>query len=196
MFSCFCQLYDLHRSTADIKHDWLTIYSGTWELGTPKGLFKTVLNSEVVLFLRSISMCWIDLGTEVAVLNSQVVPISQVVLKTGTHVHCTCIGDKLICAQCSSDKACRCLQQREAAENYLSLIVYLEECHFCTSPAAEPLSTWTLNLSQHALSPWEPGAGRAAGEKRRRTHQAASTPTKPQKASPSTKGSWALCKLG
>ena len=48
-------------------------YSGTWELGTPKGLSKTVPNSEVVLFLRSISMCWIDLGTEVAVLNSQVV---------------------------------------------------------------------------------------------------------------------------
>ena len=32
------------------------IYSETWELGTPKGLSKTVLNSEVVLFLRSISM--------------------------------------------------------------------------------------------------------------------------------------------
>ncbi len=30
-------------------------YSETWELGTPKGLRKTVLNSEVVLFLRSIS---------------------------------------------------------------------------------------------------------------------------------------------
>ncbi len=28
-------------------------------------------------------MQWIDLGTKVAVLNSQVVPISQVVLKTG-----------------------------------------------------------------------------------------------------------------
>ena len=27
----------------------LFIYSGTWELGTPKGLSKTVLNSEVVL---------------------------------------------------------------------------------------------------------------------------------------------------
>ncbi len=32
------------------------IFSGTWELGTPKGLPKTVLNSEVVLFLRSIAM--------------------------------------------------------------------------------------------------------------------------------------------
>ena len=31
-------------------------YSGTWELGTPKGLSETVLNSEVILFLRSISM--------------------------------------------------------------------------------------------------------------------------------------------
>ena len=44
--------------------------------------WKTVLNSEVVSFLRSISMYWIDIGTEVAVLNSQGVPISQVVLKT------------------------------------------------------------------------------------------------------------------
>ncbi len=31
-------------------------YFGTWELGTPKGLSKTVLNSDVVLFLRSISI--------------------------------------------------------------------------------------------------------------------------------------------
>ncbi len=31
-------------------------YSGTCELGTPKGLSKTVLNSEVALFLRSISI--------------------------------------------------------------------------------------------------------------------------------------------
>ncbi len=67
-----------------ICYSW---YSGTWELGTPKGLSKTVLNSEVVLFLRSISMWWIDLGTEVAVLKSKVVPISQVVLKTGFTVH-------------------------------------------------------------------------------------------------------------
>ncbi len=59
------------------------MYSGTWELGTPKGLRKTVLNSEVVLFFRSISMYWIGLGAEVAVPNSQVVHISQVVLKTG-----------------------------------------------------------------------------------------------------------------
>ncbi len=59
----------------------------TCELGTPKGLWKTVLNSEVVLFLRSISMYWIGLGTHVAVLNSQVVPISQVVLKTGFAVN-------------------------------------------------------------------------------------------------------------
>ncbi len=28
----------------------------TWELGTPKGLWKTVLNSKVVLVLMSISM--------------------------------------------------------------------------------------------------------------------------------------------
>ncbi len=32
------------------------MYSGNWELGTPKGLSKTVLNSEVILFLRSIFM--------------------------------------------------------------------------------------------------------------------------------------------
>ncbi len=33
------------------------LYSGTWELGSPKGLSKTVVNSEVVLlFLRAISM--------------------------------------------------------------------------------------------------------------------------------------------
>ncbi len=32
------------------------MYSENWELGTPKGLGKSVLNSEVVLFLRSISM--------------------------------------------------------------------------------------------------------------------------------------------
>ncbi len=64
------------------------IYSETSELGTPKGLSNTVLNSEVVLFLRPISMQWIGLGTEVAVLNSQVVPISQAVLKTGFTVLC------------------------------------------------------------------------------------------------------------
>ena len=63
------------------------MYSETWELGTPKGLWETVLNSEVVLFLRSISMYWIGLGTEVAVLNSQVVPISQMVLKAGFTVY-------------------------------------------------------------------------------------------------------------
>ncbi len=39
-----------------IMFDQLTEYSETWELGTPKGLSKTVLNSEVVLFLRFISM--------------------------------------------------------------------------------------------------------------------------------------------
>ncbi len=41
------------------------------------------MNSEVVVFLGSIPMYWIEIGTKVAVLNSQVVPISQVVLKTG-----------------------------------------------------------------------------------------------------------------
>ncbi len=63
--------------------EYVYIYTETWELGTPKGLWKTVLNSEVILFLRSISVYWIGIATEVAVPNSQVVPISQVVLKTG-----------------------------------------------------------------------------------------------------------------
>ncbi len=44
------------------------IYSEIWELGTPKGLSKSAVNFEVVLFVLS---------------SSQVVPISQVVLKTG-----------------------------------------------------------------------------------------------------------------
>ena len=68
-------------------------YSGTWELVTPdlEGLCKTVLSSEVVLFPRFISGYWIlGLGTEIAVRKSQVVPISQVVLKTllKTLFHC------------------------------------------------------------------------------------------------------------
>ncbi len=57
------------------------MYSETWGLGTLKGLKKTALNYEVVLFLRFISTYCIR--TEVSVLNSQSVPISQVVLKTG-----------------------------------------------------------------------------------------------------------------
>ncbi len=32
------------------------MYSETWELGTFKGLSKTVLNSKVALLLRSLSM--------------------------------------------------------------------------------------------------------------------------------------------
>ncbi len=66
----------------------LHIYSGTWELGTPKGLWKTVLNSEVVLFLRFISVYWISLGTGVAVLNSQVVPISSVTKMCFAQLRC------------------------------------------------------------------------------------------------------------
>ena len=77
-----CVVYMIAWYLSMSKRLWNIKYSGTCELGTPKGLSKTVLNSEVVLFLRSIYMCWIDLGTEVAVLNSQVIPISQVVLKT------------------------------------------------------------------------------------------------------------------
>ena len=77
-------LYIIIHSTIVIV---IIIYSETWKLGTPKGLSKTVLNSEVVLFLRSISTYCIRLWTEVAALNSQGVPISQVVLKTGFTVH-------------------------------------------------------------------------------------------------------------
>ncbi len=81
---CWCRFFPRTGCFCSGKMDDGKLkYSGTWELGTPKGLSKTVLNSEVVLFFRSISMYWIDLGTEAAVLNSQAVPISQVVLKTG-----------------------------------------------------------------------------------------------------------------
>ncbi len=62
---------------------FISMYSETWELWTPKGLENTVLNSGVVLILRSISMYCMGLGTDVAVLNSYAVPISQMVLKTG-----------------------------------------------------------------------------------------------------------------
>ncbi len=65
----------------------MPMYSETWELGTPKGLWKTVLNSEVIFILRFIAMYWICLGTDVTVLSSQVVPISQVVLKKGFTVY-------------------------------------------------------------------------------------------------------------
>ena len=47
-------VYKEHRR--DQQNLILFTYSETWELGTPKGLSKTVLNSEIVLFLRSISM--------------------------------------------------------------------------------------------------------------------------------------------
>ncbi len=76
-------MYNMRTTTIDT----FSMDSGTWELGTPKGLSKAVLNSELVLFVRSISMYWIDLVNEVVVLNSQVVPISQVVVKTGFTVY-------------------------------------------------------------------------------------------------------------
>ncbi len=41
-----------HLQPTELQHK----YSETWELGTPKGLPKTFLNSKVVLFLRFISM--------------------------------------------------------------------------------------------------------------------------------------------
>ncbi len=62
-------------------HSEVKLYSETWDLGTPKGLWKIVLNSEVVLFLSSIAIYWICLWTEMTVLSSQVVPISQVVFR-------------------------------------------------------------------------------------------------------------------
>ncbi len=68
------------------QHGKINIQWNLGILGTPKGLSKIALNSEVVLIFRSISMWWMDLGTGVAVLSSQVVPISQVVLKTGLTV--------------------------------------------------------------------------------------------------------------
>ncbi len=56
-----------------------------WDLRfkNTRGTVKTVQYSEVVLLPRSISMHWIGLGTRihVGVRNSQVVHISQVVLK-------------------------------------------------------------------------------------------------------------------
>ena len=86
----YCALFnqDIHKSiwfSGIQKSKGTCMYSGTCELRTPKGLSKTVRNSEVVLFLMSISMYmyWIELGTEVVVLNSQVVPNSQVVVKRG-----------------------------------------------------------------------------------------------------------------
>ncbi len=45
---------NVRRNSLSVELECL--YSGTWELGTPKRLSETVLNSEVVLFLRSISM--------------------------------------------------------------------------------------------------------------------------------------------
>ncbi len=48
MYHCHCHLFS--------SWCYSVRYSETWELGTPKGLGKSVLISEVVLFLRSISM--------------------------------------------------------------------------------------------------------------------------------------------
>ncbi len=39
---------------AELSTTYIFMYSETWELRTPKGLRKTVLNSKVVLLLRSI----------------------------------------------------------------------------------------------------------------------------------------------
>ncbi len=51
------------RTLPMVKHSkCYVIYSGIWELGTPKGLWKTVLNPEVVLFFMSISVYWIGIG--------------------------------------------------------------------------------------------------------------------------------------
>ncbi len=81
LYAVVCELY-LHMKL-------YSIVAIQWNLGIrdTQWTVKTVLNSEVVLFLRFLSMSWIGLGTVVAVRNSQVVPISQVVLKTGFTVH-------------------------------------------------------------------------------------------------------------
>ena len=42
--------------TQKVQQECNMLYSETWELGTAKGLSETVLNSEVVLFPRFISM--------------------------------------------------------------------------------------------------------------------------------------------
>ena len=50
-----------HSTRCEVPHLFgvllisIYMYSETWQLGTPRGLRKSVLNSEVVLFLRSIS---------------------------------------------------------------------------------------------------------------------------------------------
>ncbi len=88
--------YIFHPILKGLVGEFGSQYSETWELGTPKGLWKTVLNSKVVLFLRSISTHWIGIWAGVAVLNSQVVPISQVVLKAGFTVYCETMACSLV----------------------------------------------------------------------------------------------------
>ncbi len=51
----FVKHYTIIRHITGTLYIWI-LYSETWELGTPKGLPKTVLNSKVVLFLRFIPM--------------------------------------------------------------------------------------------------------------------------------------------
>ncbi len=47
---------DTNKASTELTSRLQCMYSGTFELRTPKGLSETVLNSEVVSFLRSISM--------------------------------------------------------------------------------------------------------------------------------------------
>ncbi len=55
MHTVFCTTgFILDNSAPSVSDQYM--YSETWELGTPKGLPKTVLNSDVVLLLRFISM--------------------------------------------------------------------------------------------------------------------------------------------
>ncbi len=72
----------------------MRLSSLTWNLRIRdiQEIAKTVLNSEVVLFLRYISMYWIDIGAAVVALNSHGVPISQVVLMTGFAVFAEWLG--------------------------------------------------------------------------------------------------------
>ncbi len=71
---------------SDSSERQITTVRGTWEFRDTQGTVRNCpefcggLISQVHFYVLN------DLGTEVAVLRSQVVPISQVVLKTGcTH---------------------------------------------------------------------------------------------------------------
>ncbi len=94
-------------------------YSETWELGTPTGLWKTVLNSEVVLFLRSNSVYWIGLGTGVAALNSQGVPISPM-----DRFHCNIFWLSALCPYAHRAYCTVCVIRELLRHDYISLLIF------------------------------------------------------------------------